>query len=206
MSALDAAAARRALLRHRPNQDFGDLRLLGEGWDSIVYLAGDATVLRFPKTSSAAHALETEIRLLPYLRDRLPLPIPAPAIVAEHPCNPAWRFMGYPRIRGSEVTRERFATLAPEVQARVLRDLAEFLAALHDSDESAVRRRGVSARNLRAEFIDVFARSQTAVLPLLERVERRGFIGHRSTVSSKRSVFSTPRATSCSVRGASTLR
>ena len=79
----------RRALSELGNLDVGTLRLLGEGWDSIVYLSGEALVLRFPKSSTAARALETELRLLPYLRERVRLAIPHPQYVGRHTQNPA---------------------------------------------------------------------------------------------------------------------
>jgi len=56
-----------------------------------------------------------------------------------------------------------------------MQDLAEFLGALHAVDVATARRCGVRARDLRAQFADVFARSEAIVAPQLTCSERKTF-------------------------------
>ncbi|WP_372696799.1 aminoglycoside phosphotransferase family protein [Arthrobacter sp. JSM 101049] len=47
------------------------------GWDNIVYRLGDDLAVRLPRRASAHQLLLNELRWLPFLAPRLPLPIPA---------------------------------------------------------------------------------------------------------------------------------
>jgi len=152
------------------------MRLLGEGWDSVVYLVNDGLALRFPKSLDAAHAIATEIRLLPYLRERLPISIPQPTVLGIHPFERSWPFMGYACIAGVELTRERFWALPSRARNSITQSLAAFLQALHIVDVDAAKECGVITRDLRAEFTDVFARSEALVTPALDRHERATFV------------------------------
>jgi aminoglycoside 2''-phosphotransferase len=175
-NSVDTVAASNAYRATFPGRDIRAMRLLGEGWDSVVYLADDAFVLRFPKTSSAARAMSTEIRLLPYLRDRLPLSIPQPIVVGIHPFERSWPFMGYACIPGVELTRERFWALPSHARTATMRSLTAFLEALHTVVIDAAKECGVTVRDLREEFADVFTRAEALVAPALERRERATFV------------------------------
>ena len=75
--------------------------------------------------------------------------------------------MGYERIGGVELTRDRFQALASRVQDRIMHDLAEFLNALHRADGDIAHRFAVPSRDLHAYFADVFTRAERKVVPLL---------------------------------------
>ncbi|MEE1620013.1 aminoglycoside phosphotransferase family protein [Zafaria sp. Z1313] len=47
------------------------------GWDNAVYRLGDALAVRLPRRASAHRLLLNEVRWLPFLAPRLPLPVPA---------------------------------------------------------------------------------------------------------------------------------
>ncbi len=175
-TSVDIAAASKAYRAEHPEGEINDIRLLSEGWDSVVYLANETLVLRFPKSLGAARGIATEIRLLPYLRDRVPLPIPQPSVVGAHPFERTSPFVGYACIGGAELTRERFRTLPSRTKDSIMQDLAAFLQALHAVDVGAARDCGVTGRDPRAEFNDVFARSTALVIPALEGRERATFV------------------------------
>ncbi|MDF2979774.1 MAG: aminoglycoside phosphotransferase [Actinomycetospora sp.] len=58
---------------------------LGEGWDSRAVLVDGRWVERTARHPGAEAALRREARLLPWLADRLPLPVPRPVVVGESP-------------------------------------------------------------------------------------------------------------------------
>lgn len=97
---------------------------LGEGWDSVAYRIGDA-VFRFPKRDDVVPHLRTELRVLPVLRDRLPLAIPEPRWIGEPDDDHPLPFAGYPYLAGVPAGSLR---LDP---ALVLDAVQPFLDALH---------------------------------------------------------------------------
>lgn len=49
----------------------------GDGWDNAVYRLGQDLAVRLPRRAEAHSALLNEVRWLPFLAPRLPLPVPA---------------------------------------------------------------------------------------------------------------------------------
>lgn len=100
----------------------------GEGWDNVAWLVNDTFVFRFPRRRAMVPLLEAEIRWLPWLAPRLPLPVPTPAYVGRP--EPRWPhpFYGYRRLSGRTADRA-----APDeaTRARHAAPLGRFLAALH---------------------------------------------------------------------------
>ena len=101
---------------------------LGAGWDNTVFRVNDRLVFRFPRRTIAVDLIETELRCLPTLGARLPVPIPV-AIYAGRP-SPAypWPFAGYHYIAGQRATRGS-GDLA--WRRRIAPAIAGFLKVLH---------------------------------------------------------------------------
>ena len=90
-------------------------------------------MFRFPKSAGAAADLARELEILPRLHGRLPLPIPHPRFHARDAASGELLFMGYTRLPGEPLMRERFARLRADaaILAGIAKDLALFLRALH---------------------------------------------------------------------------
>lgn len=74
---VDADLLHRLLAEQRPDLLDAPLRALpGPGTDHVLYRVGDDLVARLPRNADAAASLVTELRWLPRLQDRLPLPLP----------------------------------------------------------------------------------------------------------------------------------
>ncbi|MFK7824499.1 MAG: phosphotransferase [Oligoflexales bacterium] len=54
------------------------IKLLGEGWDNLVFLVNEAFVFRFSRRKVAIPLIEREIRVLAKVASKLPLAIPQP--------------------------------------------------------------------------------------------------------------------------------
>ena len=126
--AIDAGIVRRVLRAQFPELTLSSLRLLGEGWDNSVWLVDGSWLFRFPRRELAVPPVERQVRLLPPLRPRLPLPVPQPVFVGAPSDAFRWPFFGTPFLPGREI-----ADVSPDDQARAraARPLAEFLRALH---------------------------------------------------------------------------
>lgn len=122
---VDAALAAALLVE----LDFAVHRIepFGTGWDNVAYLVNGELVFRFPQRAVAAQIMENELRALPSLAPRLPLPIPNPTHVGGPSARYPWRFAGYPLVRGTTACRSELALIAPGF----VEPLARFLAALH---------------------------------------------------------------------------
>lgn len=125
---VDAALARRLIGEQFPELELGSLELLGEGWDTTVWLVDEEWVFRFPRRSYPVPGLENEIAYLPHLAPLLPLPIPVPTLVGAPSEAFQWPFYGAPFLPGRELADVEPADTA---RAALARPLAEFLRALH---------------------------------------------------------------------------
>jgi aminoglycoside phosphotransferase (APT) family kinase protein len=125
---VDEELARKLITEQFPELDVHELRLLGEGWDAMVWLVNGRWVFRFPRRSVVIQGLENEIRYLHRLADRLPLPIPTPTHVGRPSAAFAWPFYGAPFLPGRELAD---AALDDAARVALGRPLGEFLRALH---------------------------------------------------------------------------
>jgi aminoglycoside phosphotransferase (APT) family kinase protein len=105
-----------------------DASLAGVGWDNSAISVNGAYIFRFPRRQIAVACLEVEIRLLPAIAGKLPLPISAPTLVGSATGAYPWPFAGYPILGGRTVCA---AGLSATDRARNAVTLARFLAALH---------------------------------------------------------------------------
>jgi aminoglycoside phosphotransferase (APT) family kinase protein len=146
---IEAALARRLIGEQFPELEVGSLRLLGEGWDTTVWLVDDEWVFRFPRRSQPVPGLENEIAYLPRLAPLLPLPIPKPTLAGRPSAAFRWPFYGCRFLPGRELAD---AALDDPARVALARPLAEFLRVLHSVELNAelpvdpVRRADMSFR------------------------------------------------------------
>jgi aminoglycoside phosphotransferase (APT) family kinase protein len=124
---VEETLARRLIARF-PEVELRSLRRLAEGWDNSVWLADERWAFRFPHRAIGVPGLENELRVLPRLRGRLPLPAPDPVFVGEGEDEFPWPFFGSELLPGVESCE---AGLDDSARLRVALDVAAFLRALH---------------------------------------------------------------------------
>jgi aminoglycoside phosphotransferase (APT) family kinase protein len=118
----------RAILRDQmPDLAMRPLRMLASGWDNVIYRLGDDLVLRFPRRVLAADLVEHELRWLPGLAPRLPLPIPAPVRAGRPGRGYPWSWSVCPWLPG--IVAEE-AEIADPTETAVV--LGQFVAAMHE--------------------------------------------------------------------------
>jgi aminoglycoside phosphotransferase (APT) family kinase protein len=125
---VDEALARQLISEQFPDLPTDHLKLLGEGWDAMVWLVDDRWVFRFPRRTMVISGLELELRYLPGLADRLPLPIPRPTFLGQASEAFGWPFYGAPFLPGRELAD---TALDDDARVGLGRPLGEFLRALH---------------------------------------------------------------------------
>lgn len=125
---VDDALARR--LVESQFRELAPVRLepMAAGWDNTVYLVNGAWVFRFPHRAAAAPLLENELRLLPSIAPRLPLPVPVPVFAGRPDGSYPWVFAGYRRLPGRTAIE---AAPDDSLRAEAAEDLGRFFAALH---------------------------------------------------------------------------
>lgn len=104
------------------------IKLLGIGWDNTAYLINDEFVFRFPRRNISLPLLNTEFRVLPKIKPRLPLAIPYPEWSGSPAKGYPWSFTGYRMLPGMTACS---VDLSNDERTRLAEPLARFLAALH---------------------------------------------------------------------------
>ncbi|MHC4947835.1 MAG: phosphotransferase [Planctomycetota bacterium] len=126
--AVTADDARILVERQFPGLAPARVEPLAEGWDNTAVLVNGRYVFRFPRRALGAACLEAEIRVMPPIAARLPLPVTAPAFLGRPHGGFPWAFAGYPYLPGRPVPA---ADLDDERRAAAAAPLGRFLAALH---------------------------------------------------------------------------
>jgi aminoglycoside phosphotransferase (APT) family kinase protein len=125
---VDAALVRRLLVDQHPDLAGLALRRLGTGWDNAVFRLGRDLTVRVPRREQGARLLDTEIRWLPAISQRLGLATPVPVRVGHPGFGYPWRWTVCRLVPGRPVgcaaLTGRHGLAAAEV-------LAGFLSALH---------------------------------------------------------------------------
>ena len=122
----------RALIGERvPGLRDAPLRLLGEGWDSTVWRAGDDWVFRFPRREMVVSGFLREVEVLPRLAPELPLPVPVAEVRGEPDERFRWPWAGFRILPGRELVDVDAGAAA---RVRYGHGLGRFLRALHDID------------------------------------------------------------------------
>lgn len=122
---ITAALVSRLLAAQHPDLGSLPVQYVASGWDSAVFRLGAKYAVRLPRRRLSAAVVEHEIRWLPLLADRLPLPIPAPLRVGVPSDDFPWAWTIVPWLPGLT------AQLSPPVDAAdAARTLGGFVAAL----------------------------------------------------------------------------
>ncbi|NNC11969.1 aminoglycoside phosphotransferase family protein [Planctomonas sp. JC2975] len=115
-----------ALLSEQHPDLTGDLRLVANGWDNVIFRLGDELAVRMPRRDVAAHLIAHEQRWLPFLAGALPVPVPVPVRVGA----PSERFRWpWSVVRWVEGIDAADATASERTPLAV--PLARFVSALH---------------------------------------------------------------------------
>lgn len=147
--------------------EIAPLSRLGEGWFSVAVETAGGVVFRLGTGEDVSLRHEKEFRVLPWLGEHLPLPIP----------NPRWRLprsetlpfggIGYPKLAGKSMLPEVFAR---GDRARILDDIAGFLVALHRAPVQQALALGVPDAATDRESLE---RARDAALPELRELLHR---------------------------------
>ncbi|HET7784823.1 MAG TPA: phosphotransferase [Myxococcales bacterium] len=149
---VDAALAQALVERQFPSLSPARAELLGQGWDNTAFAVNGSWVFRFPRRKAAVPMIEAELRVLPRIAGRLPLPVPLPELRGAAGADFPWPFAGHRLLQG--VTADRAAP-GPELRLAAAGLLGRFLRALHGiapEDVPADTIGRLDAQRLRAEI------------------------------------------------------
>lgn len=140
---------RRLLAEQHPDLAELPLSVAAHGWDNVVLRLGADLAVRAPRRTEAARLVEHELRALPVLAPRLPVPTPV-AVRAGHPSHALgypWVWAVVPWTDGTLV-----ADLPRSARRPLARPLADVLVALHtpapaDAPRNTVRGVALATRD-----------------------------------------------------------
>jgi aminoglycoside phosphotransferase (APT) family kinase protein len=125
---LDADLAARLIAERFPPLSSLGVEPFGSGWDNAAFLVGGEFVFRFPRRELGAALLRNELRALPFLAPRLPLPVPVPEFAGRPGNDYPYVFAGYRMLAGRTSCQVKWE---PEARANNADRLGLFLSALH---------------------------------------------------------------------------
>jgi len=97
---LDVDRVRALLREQRPDLAERPITRIASGWDNCVFRLGDAHAIRLPRRAVAASLIERELRWLPELAPRLPIPVPTPIHAGRPGAGFPWRWTILPWLPG----------------------------------------------------------------------------------------------------------
>jgi aminoglycoside phosphotransferase (APT) family kinase protein len=125
---VDEELAGRLIAEQFPEVELASIRMLGEGWDNIVWLVDERWAFRFPRRAIAIPGVERELAVLPRIAPRLPLAVPAPVFAGRPALGYPWPFFGAELLPGTEAGD---AALSDAARCRMAPALGAFVRALH---------------------------------------------------------------------------
>ena len=105
--------------------DRSAIKLVTQGWDSLVLDINDEYIFRFPRREATTLQFQKEASLLPELMKTLSVPIPDFKYIQLIPHEPAQSFIGYPKLNGVPLNQEISQSLGFREQ------MGTFLSELH---------------------------------------------------------------------------
>ena len=170
---IDARLVQTLLLEQHPDLAHLPLIQVGEGWDNAVFRLGEDLAVRLPRRAASAPMVEHELRWLPEIAPRLPLPVPTPVRAGRPGSGFPWAWSVVPWLPGTNAATEPLRD--PQAVAVAL---GTFLRALHqpapeDAPRSPFRSIPLDARTSRVhEHLDQLgdAVSRERVLEMWDRL------------------------------------
>jgi aminoglycoside 2''-phosphotransferase len=160
---------RQLLAQYFPQVEIHSLALILSGWDSLVLDVNDRLIFLFPRRPENKALMEKQMELLPRLAGRLPIPVPQVQYTRRKSAGDAHTLMGYPKIAGVGLDE------LPAVSQAILRQLGEFLTALHcfPLEKAFPGLRGApNPQDWQEQYKDTYRWVQDLVLPRLSRPDR----------------------------------
>ena len=106
-----------------PDLRFDEARIFAAGWDNSVVMLDDEWVFRFPRRAIALPGIEREIDWLPWIANRVDVPVPVPEHTGSYD---GWPFWGGRHLTGTELAHSPGIDRVPVAAA-----VGRFLSQLH---------------------------------------------------------------------------
>lgn len=123
-----------------PDITYTSSQYLDHGWDDVVLILDSKFVFAFPRADKyIQEKFQKELRLMPKLAPKLPLPVPVFTHIAR-----SGLFAGYPYIAGERLRREVIETFNSSQRRCAAQTMAVFMQAMHQFPVRTARVCGVT--------------------------------------------------------------
>ena len=157
-----------------PELSIDTINLNQDGQYNHVLIVNDALVFRFAKYETSVKTLQREVTILKHIRNHLSLNIPHPQYQQLDRPIVGEAFMGYPLIPGIPLWDEFFQSIQDNaVLKRMAHQLGTFLKGLHQLPAKDLIPIDLPVADTREEWLDVYARIQAKLFPLMSANARK---------------------------------
>lgn len=163
---IELGIIQRTIESNFPQLSIEELKMLGEGWMSRVYLVNGEWIFRFPKTQEGALDLEKELRILPELMPRITLSIPEFKFIGQQGNGLA--FVGYKILPGELLDEESFASLPDTAKENLAQQIAQFINEISSFPKREARLLNIPESNPYQDYSDVYAEIREELFPLID--------------------------------------
>lgn len=170
--ALSTGQVAALLEEQHPELATEEIRVMGHGWDNLLFRVGESHIARFPRRRLAVDLVGHESRWLPELAPGLPLRIPAPIFLGEPGHGYPWPWTIVPFIEGQPAGETHFDA------ERTAGALGAFLRCLHQPAPDDAPRNPY--RGVHIAERDAVTRERLASLPEGDVRERLGPVWDRA--------------------------
>lgn len=165
--------ARRDIESNFPDFTISSIELAGEGFTNVAFLVNDEYIFRFAKRTRASTQIHIESKLLPQLESKLNLPIPHVEYIGQRSEN-QFAFMGYKKIVGETLEKDRFEKLDETTQDKIISTIAAFIKALHSFPIEQATDAGVETKKYKEHYEHEFAVVKEKVYPYVdEKIQKQ---------------------------------
>ncbi|GAA1499017.1 aminoglycoside phosphotransferase family protein [Paeniglutamicibacter kerguelensis] len=156
---IDEELVRALLSARHPDLAGRGLGFVDDGWDNAVYRLGPDLAVRLPRRAGANSLLLNELRWLPFLAPRLPVPIPVPVRGGKPGEGYPYHWAIMPWFEGRSA-----ATVSPQERDGYAVRLAAFFRALHVPAPADAPKNPVRGVPLKGRDATVRGRLEASVL------------------------------------------
>jgi hypothetical protein len=141
LTRFDEKFVRQTLENECPDLQIINVRIIENGWDNYVAEINGNYIFRFPKRSE--YNSEKEIQVLGLLKGKVTLQIPKILYRGKN-----ISFIGYEKIKGGEISEEKYSSLTDIEKQKLASDIANFAYEIHSKFSIAEAKEiGIQTKN-----------------------------------------------------------
>ncbi len=173
------------IIEEKFNLKVAQIKFIGEGYDSRVYLVNNNFIFKFAKHDDSRASYQREKKILDFLQKNFASPIQIPQIAYFS----AEGILGYREIKGSFLTKEIYSKMSSHQQKKLIEDISAFLTNLHELDTSSINEFIQDAQESFTSDLDLLKENIFPILAKKEQSYIEDFINH---IINEKELFNVP--------------